>query len=141
MRAVLESNADLARRIADSVVSPAQKLRELITAMMISYATHYPLLFIYIREDLSHVSDRRSAWSGQMRALNRKIENSVIAIIEQGYADGGLRKIGSSRTVAYAILGMLNWSHRWFRPERSDSPEKIGTTFAEFALAGLEPGN
>ena len=76
-----------------------------------------------------------------MRALNRKIENSVIAIIEQGYADGGLRKIGSSRTVAYAILGMLNWSHRWFRPERSDSPEKIGTTFAEFALAGLEPGN
>lgn len=139
VRAVLEGNSSLARRIADSTMSPARKLRELIAAMMISYAANYPLLFIYIREDLTHVSDRRSEWSAQMRGLNRSIEQSVITIIEQGYQDGSLRRIGSSRTVAYAILGMLNWSHRWFRPERSESAEEIGNTFAEFALAGLEP--
>ena len=139
VRAVLEGNAALAQRIADSGVSPARKLRELIAALMISYAANYPLLFIYIREDLAHVSDRRSEWSVHMRGLNRSIEQSVIAIIEQGFADGSLRRIGSSRTVAYAILGMLNWSHRWFRPERSESAEEIGNTFAEFALAGLEP--
>lgn len=139
VRTVLEGNHGLARRIADSPISPARKLRELIAALMISYAAHYPLLFIYIREDLAHVSDRRSDWSSHMRGLNRGIENAVIEIIEQGYRDGSLRRIGSARTVAYAILGMLNWSHRWFRPERSESPEEIGKTFSEFALAGLEP--
>lgn len=138
VRSVLENNDQLARRIATSAISPTRKLRELITSMMVSYAGNYPLLFIYIREDLSHVGANRSAWSEQMRALNRSIENSIIAIIEQGYADGSFRRVGSARTVAYGILGMLNWTHRWYRPDRSESAEEVGKVFAELALSGLE---
>ncbi len=138
VRSVLEGNDELARRIAESSLSPARKLRELITALMQSYGTNYPLLYIYIREDLSHVSDSRSSWSNEMRALNRSIEQSVINILEQGYADGTFRKVGLSRTVAYGILGALNWSHRWYKPERSEPPEEIGKVFAEMILNGLE---
>jgi TetR/AcrR family transcriptional regulator, cholesterol catabolism regulator len=138
LRAVLEENDQLARRIAESRVSPARKLRELIAALMRSYAENYPLLFIYIRENLSQVSDSRSSWSNHMRNLNRSIEQSVIAIIEQGFEDGSFRRIGSARTVAYGILGMVNWSHRWFRPGGPETAVEIGNTFAEFALAGLE---
>ena len=138
VRTVLERNDALARRIADSKISPARKLRELIVALMVSYAANYPLLFIYIREDLSHVSDTRSDWSAHMRGLNRSIEQAVIDIVEQGLADGSFRPVGSARTVAYGILGMLNWSHRWFKPERSESAEEVGKTFAELILAGVE---
>lgn len=138
IRSVLEANNDLARRIADSAISPMRKLREIVAALMISYGRNYPLLYIYIREDLSHVRDTRSEWSADMRRLNRSIEGALIDIIEQGYADGSFRRIGSARTVAYGILGMLNWSHRWFKPERSEPAEEIGKTFAELVLAGLE---
>lgn len=138
VRTVLETNDTLARRIANSKADPGRKLRELIVALMVSYAEHYPLLFIYIREDLAHVSDRRSGWSQHMRGLNRSIEDSLIAIIEQGHRSGSLRKIGSARTIAYGILGMLNWTHRWYKPERSEPAEEIGQAFAEFALAGLD---
>lgn len=138
VRAVLEGNDDLARRIAQSQISPARKLRELVSALMISYAENYPLLFIYIREDLAHVSDKRSQWSTRMRELNRSIEKSVVDIVEQGFADGSLRRIGSSRTVAFGILGMLNWSHRWYRPEKSEPAAEIGKTFAELVLSGLD---
>lgn len=138
VRSVLETNDELARRIAASPISPTRKLRELVTSMMISYAGNYPLLYIYIREDLSHVGAARSAWSDQMRALNRSIEASIVAIIEQGYGDGSFRRIGSARTVVYGLLGMLNWTHRWYRPDRSESAEEIGKVFAEMALSGLE---
>ena len=138
LRAVLEENDHLARRIAESTISPSRKLRELIIAFMQSYASNYPLLYIYIREDLTHVSDTRSFWSGHMQSLNRSIEKSFIDIIEQGFEDGSLRRMGSARTIAYGILGMLNWSHRWFRPDRSESAAEVGKVFAEFALAGLE---
>lgn len=138
VRTVLETNDTLARRIANSKADPGRKLRELIVALMVSYAEHYPLLFIYIREDLAHVSDRRSGWSQHMRGLNRSIEDSLIAIIEQGHRSGSLRKIGSARTIAYGILGMLNWTHRWYKPERSEPADEIGQAFAEFALAGLD---
>ena len=138
VRAVIEGNDELVRRIAASTISPNRKLRELITSLMSSYATNYPLLYIYIREDLSHVSDKRSTWSADMRALNRSIEKSIIDIVEQGYADGSFRRVGSARTVAYGILGMLNWTHRWFKPDRSEPADEIGAVFAELVLSGLE---
>lgn len=139
VRSVLESNFALSRRIADSKISPLRKLRELITALMLGYHEHYPLLYIYIREDLHHVADQRSEWSMEMRRLNRVIEQAIIDIIEQGYADGSFRRIGSSRIVAYAILGALNWTHRWYRPEKAGAnPEEIGNIFAELIASGLE---
>jgi len=138
-RAVLERNLELARRIADSAISPRRKLRELVTALMVSYGENYPLLYIYIREDLTHVSDTRSEWSSNMRKINRDIQQAVIDIIEQGYADQSLRRVGEPRVVASGILGMLNWTHRWFRPESSSvSADEIGKTYAELVLAGLE---
>ncbi len=138
IRVVLQENSALARRVADSGISPARKLRELLSAMMFSYASNYPLLYIYIREDLAHVSDKRSEWSAEMRKINRSIQQAVIDIVEQGYADGSFRRVGSSRTVAFGILGMLNWTHRWFKPETSEPPTEIGKTFAEMVLSGLE---
>jgi AcrR family transcriptional regulator len=138
VRAVIEGNDELVGGIAKSAISPNEKLRELVTAMMVSYAENYPLLYIYIREDLAHVSDKRSTWSAEMRKLNRSIEQSFIDIIEQGYADGSFRRVGSARTVAYGILGMLNWSHRWYKPDRSEPAEEIGRVFAELVVSGLE---
>lgn len=138
IRSVLVENDRLAQRIAATDLSPSRKLRELVISFMQSYADNYPLLYIYIREDLAHVSDARSQWSSEMRAINRSIERSVISIVEQGFAEGTLRPIGSPRSVAYAILGMLNWTHRWYRPDGEESPSEIGKVLAEIALAGLE---
>lgn len=138
IRSVLERNDELARRIAKSAISPTRKMRELIMALMASYAANYPLLYIYIREDLKNVSDKRSSWSAHMRNLNKSIEQSVIDIVEQGFADGSFRKVGTPKVVAYGVLGMLNWTHRWFRPEHSESAEDLGKTFAEMIVSGLE---
>jgi AcrR family transcriptional regulator len=139
VRTVVERNLDLAKRIEASSISPRRKLRELITALMTSYGEHYPLFYIYIRENLSHVSDKRTEWSSYMRRLNNETVDVVIAIIEQGYADKSFRNVGSSRVVAYGVLGILGWTHRWFRPGKSDiNAEEIGKTYAELILAGLE---
>ena len=139
VRAVIERNAALATRVQDSGMSPRDKLHELIVGLMVSYGEHYPLIYIYIRENLSHVSDKRSAWSNEMRALNRRMEDAIIGMIEDGYADGSFRDIGSSRVVAYGILGMLGWTHRWFKPGKSSvDAAEIGRTYAAMALGGLE---
>lgn len=139
VRAVIERNADLAMRILESVLTPREKLRDVITALMSSYGASYPLIYIYIRENLSHVSDKRSDWSIYMRSLNHKIEEALIAIVEEGYADGSFRNVGPSKVVAYGVLGLLGWTHRWFRPAKSQiSAEEIGQTYAEMVLSGLQ---
>lgn len=138
VRSVLEENERLARRIATSAISPARKMRELIMAFMESFVETYPLLHIYVREDLKQVTGKRTDWSKHMRKLNRSIEDCFVDIVEQGYADGSFRKLGPARTVTYGILGMLNWSHRWFRPDLASTPSDIGKIFAEMVMGGLE---
>lgn len=138
LRAVAERNLAIATQIADSELAPPQKLRELIVAIMSSYGEHYPLLYIYIRENLSNVPSERTKWSTEMREINRVIENAFIGIIEDGYADGSLRNVGPSRVVAYGMLGVIGWTHRWFRPQTSPhSAREIGETYAEMILSGM----
>ncbi|WP_298174265.1 TetR/AcrR family transcriptional regulator [Novosphingobium sp.] len=139
VRTVVERNVALAQKIQASDMRPRRKLSDLIIALMSSYGEHYPLMYIYIRENLSNVSDKRSEWSRYMRDLNRQMSDAVIAIIEQGYADKSFRNVGSSKVVAYGVLGIVGWTHRWFRPAESDvSAEEIGKIYAEMVLAGLE---
>lgn len=140
MRAAAERNSTIAREIALSPLPPIQKLRELIVAIMVSYGKHYPLLFIYIRENFSHVPEERSPWSADMREINRTIENAFIDIIEEGYADGSLRNVGPAKVVAFGMLGVVGWTHRWFRPATSEfSAQKIGETYADMILGGMTP--
>jgi TetR/AcrR family transcriptional regulator, cholesterol catabolism regulator len=139
VRTVVERNLEIVKQIQTSDLNPRRKLRDLITTLMTSYGEHYPLFYIYIRENLSHVSNSRSTWSSYMRKLNAETADAVIAIIEQGYADKSFRNVGAPRVVAYGVLGIVGWTHRWFRPDHSDvSAEEIGKTYSEMLLSGLE---
>lgn len=138
VRQVVERNLKMAKDIEASDMDPGQKIYDLIIALMKSYNDNYPLIYIYIRENLSHVSDKRSEWSRYMRGLNTQMSDAIISIIEQGYADGSFRKVGPSRIVAYGVLGLVGWTHRWFRPNESGvSADEIGKTYADMVLGGL----
>ena len=139
VRTVIERNAEMASTIRQSDLPSRRKLHDLIVGLMVSYADSYPLIYIYIRENLSHVSDKRSEWSRGMRALNRAIEDAIVAILDEGVADDSFRNIGSSRIVAYGVLGMLGWTNRWYRPGTTDvSARQIGTTYADMVLGGID---
>lgn len=139
LREVIEQNAAIAGRILTSQVSPRRKLQDMVCALMSSYGEHYPLIYIYIRENLSHVSDKRSAWSKHMRKLNHEIEDALIAIIEEGYTHKTFRNLGSPRVVAYGVLGLIGWTHRWFRPDKSEvGAGEIGRIYADMIISGLE---
>lgn len=138
VREVIERNSAIARGVLAAPMPPRDKLRAVIVALMDSYGEHYPLIYLYIRENLSHVGGKRSAWSKHMRKVNREIEDAVIAIVEQGCADGSFRNLGSPRVVAYGVLGVIGWTHRWFRPERAEvGAAEIGRIYADMVLSGL----
>lgn len=141
IREASEENVANAKRIEASDLSASEKLRSLIVGLMETYGRHYPLLYIYIRENLSHVGAKRTKWAKQMQKINRDYDEAVISIIEQGYADGSFRNLGPARTVAYGILGMVNWSNRWFRPaEYAETASEIGQIYADIIIGGLDSG-
>lgn len=134
----VEANLQVAQAILAGDASAPEKLHDLVTSLMRSYADHYPFLYVFIQENLSHVSGNRKTWSQKMRNVNKQYEDVVVAIIEQGIADGAFRPTAAPWVQAYGLLGMVAWTNRWFNPDESDvDAEYIGETYADLLLRGL----
>lgn len=135
---VVKDNLTEAERIRDSDAPVPDKLRLLVQQLMDSYAAHYPFLYVYLQENLAHVAEKRRPWAQEMRAVNRRYEAAVEAIISEGIADGTVRAVTDARVLAYGLLGMVSWTNRWFDPRRSTHDAAvIGRAYADVLLHGM----
>lgn len=134
----VRANVARAQAIRDGEGAAPDKLRRLVTELMDSYAASYPFLYVFIQENLSHVSERRSEWSQEMRKLNKAYEQCVVSIIEAGVAEGTIRPVAEPWVLAYGLIGMVGWTNRWFNPEKSPvDAATIGRAYADVLLDGL----
>ena len=73
-----------------------------------------------------------------MRSVNRRYDNAIIGIVQEGIDNGTIRPLTSARVIAFGIIGMVGWTNRWYVPDRSpESAETIGKAYAEMVLQGL----
>jgi len=117
-----------------------QKLATFIERLMASYERHYPYLYVYVQENMAHM-DEDTAWNREMRLLARRFNDAVRGIIQKGLDDGSLGfPIKDARLIADGVIGMCNWSHRWFQPDGPWTAKMIGDTFSAMILQGLARG-
>lgn len=74
---------------------------------------------------------RRSALAGR-----DAYERAVQAILEEGMATRVFRQC-DAKVAALALLGAMNWTVKWFRPEGSKRAREIGVEFAELLVRGV----
>lgn len=141
----IRANAAEIQQISQSPSSAAEKIRLAIRALMFSYERNYPHLFVYIQEEMERVLSSRSAPvmdSHEQAVLLELFEHSrdylrhLETIIQEGIEDSDFAK-GDPRLLALGIQGMINWTHRWYRPGGRFSAHEIADTFADLALNGL----
>lgn len=58
-------------------------------------------------------------------------------LVEQGQAEGLVRRDLTPSLAALSVLGSTNWIYRWFRPDGPLSPEQIAAEMAEMAIRGI----
>lgn len=134
---VLEIVEDL-RRIALSEASAPDKLREFITGLMSAYEAHYPHPYVFIQEKLDEAYRLDTEWARQLVGIVGELQAQVIAIVEEGVAAGELRPGLPPDLVTNGMFGMINWTHRWYRPGSSPHHGKdIGACFADIFLQGM----
>jgi TetR/AcrR family transcriptional regulator, cholesterol catabolism regulator len=133
----VEANVVKAEEIRDSVAEPAEKLRALIVELMVSYAAHYPYLFVFIQEDIGKVATGKSKAGRKLNELILRFDATVTAIIEQGAQAGVFRSDVPPRVSAFGLIGMVNWTHRWFTPDGPMTGRELGEAFATLLWDGL----
>lgn len=66
----------------------------------------------------------------------RHIFDFYAKVIADGIASGEFRNV-DPKVAAFAVIGMANWTSRWYTPAGARTPHEIGEIIADFALQGL----
>jgi AcrR family transcriptional regulator len=125
--------ADL-KAIVSLDLPASERLERAIGQHMQTLDENYPGLFISLAENL-HLLTIGTDRDIQKNA--RAYADLFMSIIEDGIRAGEFRADVDPRLMMLAIVGMMNWSHRWFAPDGRNTLPEIGEQFAKLALDGL----
>jgi AcrR family transcriptional regulator len=134
----VEANVVMAVHIRKGAEPVPERLRKIISSVLESYFTHYPYMFVFIQEDLSKIANDTSDWARRMRRFARMFENAIAELVQEGIDDGSLRPVGDAALVMHGIIGMINWTHRWYKPDGPFTHAQVAATFADMLLNGLQ---
>jgi AcrR family transcriptional regulator len=79
-------------------------------------------------------------WRREVQERRDEYESAFRGILDEGIAAGVFRPV-DSKVSALAILGAVNWTVKWFRPDGRKTAREIGREQAELLVRGvLAPG-
>jgi len=138
IKGVLDANLEAAQKILDDRKLPVvDKLEALIRTVLKSYEDNYPSMFVYIQEDMAQLSSTESSWAKDMMEQTRRMEAIFSALIEKAIKRGDYRDDLPPRLAAYALYGMLNWTHRWYQPDKGLTASEIADAFSSLFNQGM----
>jgi AcrR family transcriptional regulator len=123
--------ADLEGVIAADT-SPAEQLHQAMSTYVGRLAADADLAAVLL---LEHRSLDAEARSSHIRRRDR-FESLWRGIIQRGIEQGDFRP-QDPRLATFALLGVLNWTITWFRPEGDFTPDQIANLYTDLFLHGL----
>lgn len=110
----------------------AERLRQAILLQMRAFEEYFPEMFVFLAERL-HIGRRTTV----IRSNAREYGEALVGIIEAGQRTGEFRRDLDPQVAMLGILGMANWTHRWYQPAGRLTLTQIGEQFAAMILQGL----
>jgi AcrR family transcriptional regulator len=132
---VQEDTLEALLALADRVRS--QKLRANGRLFML-IEEHVVLLNEEIPGSLAHleVEALTEPWRRRVQDRRDAYERAFREILEEGIATGIFRQT-DPKVSAMAILGAINWTVKWFRPDGAKTARQIGRECAELLVRGV----
>lgn len=121
-------------RIAAEDLPVPEKLRRIIRYQISYLAEHQPLMRVFFSEVLNLPPEMVRSVTAANRAYSRVIER----VAAEGVQTGVLAPLNPKR-VTYAIIGMCNWTQRWYRPDGEWTPEVVADEFIRILESGYLP--
>ncbi|MDX9786321.1 MAG: TetR/AcrR family transcriptional regulator [Desulfobacterales bacterium] len=122
-----------AYEIGDSDLSPLEKLHAFLRHNLKRIVENLAMFVVFFNEQAELPAKEASRIAEEKRKYTAVVEK----ILEQGMAEGVFRR-SPPKLMAYAILGMCNWTYKWYKPGRDgQSPEEIADHFIALIERGI----
>jgi AcrR family transcriptional regulator len=135
VRDALKDVFQTAETIERNRMSAPDKIRALIESMVTNYIENYPHMSVYT-EDLARIARQDSEWAVDVIERTRRYEELAHSVFMKGKSDGTLRGDVPVELAALALFGMINWMHRWYRPNFEFSAQEIAAAYNQIFLNG-----
>lgn len=129
----IEELLERQKKIQQSSWSNREKLEQLLAVLITDIVNHGPSGKVFFRE-MRHLSEENTREVKMKRELFRK---NVEAIISKGIEQKEFRKGLEPEIIAFAILGVTNWSYQWFNPTGEISANRLACIYSDLIFNGL----
>jgi AcrR family transcriptional regulator len=123
--------------VARALAAPATPAAERLDALLREHVRATLADPAGIALTFSELGSLTTEHAAQVLAGLRDYRRGIEALIAQGCEDGSLRTGPEPKLRALAVLGALNWVHRWYRPDGRLSPQALDEQLRGVVLHGL----
>lgn len=127
---LLEPLLERAREIVAKDVPPVDRLRELVAAWVAHVVEHRHHMLVFTQE--RQAIERQQRWR-RVRSQRKAFEKILDDLLARGEADGSMT-FADRRLSLLALLGMVNYTPQWVRPNGRLSPEEIARGYCAMVL-------
>jgi AcrR family transcriptional regulator len=132
---IATSQAAIEQIVAEDLPVP-EKLRRIIRHQVRYMATNIPLSRVFFSEIFS-LPPELGRW---VKLANRAFGAVIERVVNEGVQKSELMPLHPKR-FTYALMGMCNWMHRWYRPGGEWTPDTVAEEFIRILESGyLAPG-
>jgi TetR/AcrR family transcriptional regulator, cholesterol catabolism regulator len=137
VQGLLDDNVVQAEGLVRAKLSPQEKLEKIIELLVLGYDRNYPYAYVYIQQDMQNVADARTPWAKEMALQTHRFEKAVMSVIQEGVKSGAFRGDVPVDLMANAVFGVVNWTHRWYKPGGKHTPQAVAESFCKLVMNGF----
>lgn len=119
------------RQIIDQPAPADEKLRRIVRHQVRLVTRDLSFAAVFFGEE----SGLASGTAKRVAVAKREYDRAIGAAVQEGIDRGVLRDLPPT-LVTFAILGMCNWLHKWYRPGGKLTPDQIGDVFVDLLERG-----
>jgi TetR/AcrR family transcriptional regulator, cholesterol catabolism regulator len=127
---LLEPILARAREIVAAEAPPVEQLRKLVEAWVAHVVAHRHHMLVFTQE--RQAIERQARWR-RVRSQRKAFEKILDDVLARGEADGSMT-FADRRLSLLALLGMVNYTPQWVRPNGRLSAAEIAAGYCEMVL-------
>jgi len=118
--------------VLGSRLDPAEKLRRVVRQHVRFVIANRSFLTVFFGEE----ANLPTRFARSLAAQKDRYDKGVERIVAEGIRSGVFRDV-PPRLVVFAVLGMVNWVHKWYNPAGRWGAEEISAAFLALIEGGL----
>lgn len=117
----------------DELLTQKDKLAEIIFMLINDIPNNGPSARVFFREMRHLVSENRK----KIKLKREEFRLNIEEVISEGIAKGEFQESLKADMIAFAVLGIMNWTYNWYNPKGEILIKELSKIYTDLLLRGI----